>query len=161
MKRCYEKFMGEGGRANFSFPYPSGAKCYETMVMGSHLPKMTNSRSLILHTKMLTVPSCDSNFNEINLSYELFVYLGNIPLYGCHNYPLQVYNVTCQAHPVLVKKSVNHMCGSFLLKFLSRWLSSLLIVKCPPMDGPKDPRSRVLSLPAPPRWHGTICTTLV
>ncbi len=41
---------------------------------------------------------------------------------------MYIYIVTCQAHPVLVKKA-NQMCGSFLLKFLSRWLSSLLIVK--------------------------------
>ncbi len=37
------------------------------------------------------------------------------------------YIVTCQAHPVLVKKA-NQMCGSFLLKILSRWLSSLFNV---------------------------------
>ncbi len=51
-----------------------------------------------------------------------------------------LYIVPCQAHPVLVKKA-NQMCGSFLFKFLSRWLSG------PPVDGPKDPWPRVLSLP--------------
>ncbi len=56
--------------------------------------------------------------------------------------------MTCQAHPVLVKKA-NQVCGSFLLIFfLSRWLSSLSIVRSgPPVDGPKDPWPHVLSLP--------------
>ncbi len=72
--------------------------------------------------------------------------------------------MTCQAHPVLVKKA-NQMCGSFLLKFLSRWLSSLLIVKClglvhlwtdQRIPGPVSCRCPNGSLETPPRWHATI-----
>ncbi len=45
--------------------------------------------------------------------------------------------VTCQAHPVLVK--ANQVCGSSFLNFcLGR--------SGPPVDGPKDPWPRVLSL---------------
>ena len=44
----------------------------------------------------------------------------------------RVYIVTCQAHPVLVKKA-NHVCGSFLFKIFCL--------------GPKDLWPRVLSLP--------------
>ncbi len=45
----------------------------------------------------------------------------------------------CLAHPVLVKKA-NQMCGSFLFKiFICR--------SGPPVDRPKDPWPRVLSLP--------------
>ena len=42
--------------------------------------------------------------------------------------------MTCQAHPVLVKKA-NQVCGSFLCKKI-----------CPPVDGRKDPWPCVLSL---------------
>ncbi len=53
------------------------------------------------------------------------------------------YIVTCQAHPVLVKKA-NQMCGSFLFKiFMSR--------SGPLVDGPKGGL-----LETPPRWHATI-----
>ncbi len=66
--------------------------------------------------------------------------------------------MTCQAHPVLVKKA-NQICGSFLLKLfhLGGYLACLLLVSSaglrlprrsgPPLDGPKDPWPRVLSLP--------------
>ncbi len=50
-----------------------------------------------------------------------------MPLTGCGLFILTIYIVTCQIHPVLVKR-----------------------VQCtvrPPVNGPKDPWSRVLSLP--------------
>ncbi len=63
----------------------------------------------------------------------------------------QQYIVTCQAHLVLVKQ-VNQMCGLFFKGFyLGGYLSSagwrLPCRSDPPVDGPKDPWPRVLSLP--------------
>ena len=56
--------------------------------------------------------------------------------------------MTCQAHHVLVKKA-NQVCGLFLFKLfcLSGYLTCLLLRSGPPVDGPKDPWPRVLSLP--------------
>ena len=80
------------------------------------------------------------------------------------------YIVTCQAHPVLVKKT-NQMCSSFLLNFLSRWLSCGVLVNSagwrlpcrsgPPVDGPKYPwpvscRCPSGLLETPPCWHAII-----
>ncbi len=49
------------------------------------------------------------------------------------------YIVKCQAHPVLVKSKANQV----------RSFKRLPCRSCPPVDGPKDPWPRVLSLP---RW---------
>ena len=57
------------------------------------------------------------------------------------------YIVTCQAHPVLVKKA-NQMCG-FFLNFL--WYRYLAII-----PGPVSCRCLGGLLKTPPRWHATI-----
>ncbi len=59
--------------------------------------------------------------------------------------------VMCQAHPALVKKA-NQMCGSFLLEAplytVAHEMSGATVCRSgPPVDGPKDPWPRVLSLP--------------
>ncbi len=56
--------------------------------------------------------------------------------------------MTCQAHPVLVKKA-NQVCGSFFLIFLSRW-------RIPDPMSCRCPEPRVGLLETPPRWHMTI-----
>ncbi len=62
---------------------------------------------------------------------------------GSHEYK---YIVTCQAHPVLVKKA-NQMCGSFLCG-RTKGLPGPVSCRCP---------SGLLETPS--RWHATIYLT--
>ena len=65
-----------------------------------------------------------------------------------------IYIVTCQAHPVLVKKA-NQMCGLFLLKNFIQVIIHLWTDQRIP--GPVSCRCPNGLLETPPRWQATIC----
>ena len=74
--------------------------------------------------------------------------------------PVYHYIVTCQAHPVLVKKGESNV-RFVLFKFLSRWLPNLLVGLVhlwmdQRIPGPVSCRCRGGSLETPPCWHATI-----
>ncbi len=70
--------------------------------------------------------------------------------------------VTCQVHPVFNSKNVSNVRSISFLNFCRQLFS-------PPVNGPKDPWPRVLSLPGaqgglletPPRWQATIYYEIV
>ncbi len=103
--------------------------------ISSYIMHVMNKMELFHNTSISGVCSDTSIFRQPPRVLISFTYIVGSILVACS---IRKYIVTCQAHPALVKKA-NQMCGSFLFKFLSMF--------GPPVDGPKEPWPRVLSLP--------------
>ncbi len=106
------------------------------------------------------VPVCGFSIIELTSKGTFLISVSSITYFPSVPYTLvsnhftgphsSVYIVTCQAHPVLVKK-VNQRCGSFLFKIFA-WVT---------VPGPVSCRCPGGLLETPPRWHATICAIIL